>query len=112
MKYYHNSRCRKSREGLALLEEKGVQPEVIEYMKEPLSPDQLFDLLEKLDMAAKDLIRTKETIWKEEFKEKELGEEELVLAMIEYPQLMERPIFEKGDRAVVGRPSEKLLDLI
>ncbi len=112
MKYYHNPRCRKSREGLALIEEKGLKPEVIEYMKEPLSPSDLMDLLDKLDMDALDLIRTKESIWKEEFKDKELDEEELVLAMIECPQLMERPILENGDKAVVGRPSEKLLELI
>lgn len=112
MKYYHNPRCRKSREGLALIEEKGLKPEVIEYMKEPLSPSDLMDLLDKLDMDALDLIRTKESIWKEEFKDKELDEEELVLAMIEYPQLMERPILENGDKAVVGRPSEKLSELI
>lgn len=112
MKYYHNPRCRKSREGLALIEEKGLKPEVIEYMKEPLSPSDLMDLLDKLDMDALDLIRTKESIWKEEFKDKELDEEELILAMIEYPQLMERPILENGDKAIVGRPSEKLLELI
>lgn len=112
MKYYHNPRCRKSREGLALIEEKGLKPEVIEYMKEPLSPSDLMDLLDKLDMDALDLIRTKESIWKEEFKDKELDEEELILAMIEYPQLMERPILENGDKAVVGRPSEKLSELI
>lgn len=112
MKYYHNSRCRKSREGLALLEEKGLSPEILEYMKEPLSPSELMDLLDKLDMDARDLVRDKESIWKEEFKDKELEEEEIVLAMIEYPQLMERPILEVGDHAVVGRPTEKLLELL
>ena len=95
-----------------MIEEKGLKPEVIEYMKEPLSPSDLMDLLDKLDMDALDLIRTKESIWKEEFKDKELDEEELILAMIEYPQLMERPILENGDKAVVGRPSEKLSELI
>lgn len=112
MKYYHNSRCRKSREGLALLEEKGIKPEVVEYMKEPLNPNELLDLLDKLDMDAIELIRTKESVWKEEFHDKELDEEELVLAMIEYPQLMERPILENGDRATIGRPSEKLLEIL
>ena len=112
MKYYHNSRCRKSREGLALLEERGLSPEIVEYMKEPLSPSDLMDLLDKLDMDARNLVRDKESIWKEEFKDKELEEEEIVLAMIEYPQLMERPILEVGDRAVVGRPTEKLLELL
>ncbi len=112
MKYYHNSRCRKSREGLALLEEKGLSPEVVEYMKEPLSPNELMDLLDKLDMAAIDLVRKKESVWKEEFQDKELDEEEIVLAMIEYPQLMERPILEHGQKAAIGRPSENLLEIL
>ena len=112
MDYYHNPRCKKSREGLQLLEEKGLQPEVILYMTEPLSPMDLEDILVKLDIDAEDLIRSKEAVWKEEFKDKELSEDELVLAMIEYPQLMERPILVNGDKAVIGRPTENLLDII
>lgn len=112
MKLYHNPRCQKSRQALALLEEKGHTPELVLYMNEPLLPDALEALLEKLDMPAEDLIRTKENIWKEAFADKELSEDELLLAMIEYPQLMERPILEVGDRAVVGRPTEKLLELL
>jgi arsenate reductase len=112
MKFYHNPRCQKSREALALLEEKGIEPEIMLYMKEPLLPDALETLLEKLDMEAKDLIRTNEKIWKAEFADKELSEDELVLSMIEYPQLMERPILENGDKAAVGRPPEKVLEII
>lgn len=112
MHYYHNPRCKKSREGLQLLEEKGLQPEVILYMTEPLSPMDLEDILVKLNIDAEDLIRSKEAVWKEEFKDKELSEDELVLAMIEYPQLMERPILVNGDKAVIGRPTENLLDII
>jgi arsenate reductase len=112
MHYYHNPRCKKSREGLQLLEEKGLQPEVILYMTEPLSPMDLEDILVKLSIDAEDLIRSKEAVWKEEFKDKELSEDELVLAMIEYPQLMERPILVNGDKAVIGRPTENLLEII
>jgi arsenate reductase len=112
MHYYHNPRCKKSREGLQLLEEKGIQPEVILYMTESLSPMDLEDVLVKLDIDAEDLIREKEAVWKEEFKGKELSEDELILAMIEYPQLMERPILVNGDKAVIGRPTENLLDII
>jgi arsenate reductase len=112
MDYYHNPRCKKSREGLQLLEEKGLQPEVILYMTEPLSPMDLEDILVKLSIDAEDLIRSKEAVWKEEFKDKELSEDELVLAMIEYPQLMERPILVNGDKAVIGRPTENLLEII
>jgi len=112
MKYYHNPRCQKSRQGLALLEEKGQKPELVLYMKEAISPDQLFTLLDKLDLDAEDILRTKEKVWKEEFADKELSEEEVVLAMIEYPQLMERPILELEDKAVVGRPPENLLEIL
>lgn len=108
MQYYHNPRCTKSRQGLAYLEEKGLKPEVILYQKEPLSPDTLEDILDKLDMEARELIRDKEQVWKEEFADKELDDDELILAMIEYPQLMERPILVNGDKAAIGRPTENL----
>ena len=112
MKLYHNPRCQKSREALHLLEEKGYEPELVLYMKEPLNPVELRQLLQKLNISARDLIRDKEKIWKEEFGDKELGDEELILSMIEYPQLMERPILENGDKAVVGRPPERVLSIL
>lgn len=112
MKYYHNPRCAKSREGLSYLQEKGLEPEVVLYMKEPLSQDELQDLIDALDIEAEDLIRKKESIWKEEFADKELEEDELILAMIEHPRLMERPILWKGDRAAIGRPKENFDALI
>lgn len=112
MKLYHNPRCSKSREALQLLEEKGQNPEIILYMKEFLTHDQLEALLEKLDLDAKDLIRKGEKIWKEEFANKELSEDELIFCMIEYPQLMERPILENGDQARVGRPTDKILEIL
>lgn len=112
MKLYHNPRCSKSREAKELLESKGLQYEVVEYMKNPLLPADLEDLLEKLNMDAIDLVRKKEKVWKEEFADKELSDDEVVLAMIEYPQLMERPILENGNKAVVGRPAENFLNII
>lgn len=108
MQYYHNPRCTKSRQGLAYLEEKGLKPEVILYQKEPLSPMDLELILEKLDMDARDLIRDKEKLWKEEFADKELDDDELILLMIEHPQLMERPILVNGEKAAIGRPTENL----
>lgn len=81
-------------------------------MKDPLTPDQLEDLIHKIGIEASDLIRSKEKIWKEEFADKELTEDELIFCMIEYPQLMERPILENGDQARVGRPTEKILEII
>lgn len=108
MQYYHNPRCTKSRQGLAYLEEKGLNPEVILYLNDPLSPALLEEILDKLDLEARELIREKEAIWKEEFADKDLDEDELILAMIEYPQLMERPILVNGDKAAIGRPTENL----
>ncbi|MGB0980288.1 MAG: arsenate reductase (glutaredoxin), partial [Croceimicrobium sp.] len=106
MRYFHNPRCSKSREGLAYLEEKGLKPELVLYMKEPLSPSDLETIIDALDIDALELIRKNESIWKKEFADKELEEDELILSMIEYPQLMERPILLNGDKAAIGRPKE------
>lgn len=112
MKLYHNPRCQKSREALQFLESKKLDFEVIEYMKDPISPADLEDLLEMLEMPAIELVRTKEADWKDNFKDKEIEDEEIVLAMIEFPKLMERPIFVHNNRAVVARPADKILEII
>lgn len=112
MEFYHNSRCSTSRKGLELLQQKGVNPEIVEYMKEPLTPGELTSIVRKLDIEPMELVRTKEKIWKEEFADKELSDDEVILAMIEYPQLMERPVLVNGDKAAIGRPIEKLLEII
>lgn len=112
IKIYHNPRCTKSRQALQLLQEKGIEPEVIEYMKDPLTEEELWEVLDKLDMDPEELVRVKENDWKENFKGKDLDENEVVFAMIEYPKLMERPIIVNGDKAVVARPTEKLLEVL
>ena len=112
MKIYHNPRCRKSREALALLESKGIEPEVIRYLETPLSAAELKALLKSLDLSAEALIRKNEAIFKSEFKGKTLTEEEWIEAMVQYPKLMERPIVVKGKKAVVGRPPEEVLKLL
>ncbi len=112
MKYYHNTRCSTSRKGLDLLTEKGVAPEIVEYMKEPLILAELEELVSKLGIAPIDLVRTKEAVWIEEFADKELMDEEVMLAMIEYPQLMERPVLENGNKARIGRPIDDLLTIL
>ena len=81
-------------------------------MKEPITPSELEAIIDKLDIDASDLIRKKEKIWKEEFAEKELSDDELIFCMIEHPQLMERPILENGEKARIGRPTEKILEII
>lgn len=112
MKIYHNNRCAKSRDSYNLLKEKGLEFETIEYLKTPPSKEELTDLLKKLNMPAKDLIRKGEADYKANFKGKELTETEWIEAMVQYPKLIERPIVVKGDRAVVGRPIDKVIELL
>lgn len=102
----HNPRCSKSRAGVALLEEKGVEFEILKYLDDPLTPDELESIIEKLGISAHDLIRKNEEVYKNDFADKELTDEEWVLAMLEYPRLIERPIVVNGDKAVIGRPTE------
>ena len=111
---YHNPRCRKSREALAILEERGIEHLVRLYLndEESMSAAEFQDVLDALDMDAIDLVRKNESVWKEEYKTLELDEDEVILAMIEHPKLMERPIVMNCDRAVVARPVEKLLDVL
>lgn len=112
MKIYHNPRCRKSREGLAILQEAHLEPEIIDYIKNPISFGELTDILRKLDIPAIDLVRKNEAVWKEKFKNKELSEKEIIEAMVSYPKLIERPIVVHQDTAVIGRPPEKIKELI
>jgi len=112
MKILHNPRCRKSREGLKILEDSGQDFTIVEYLKEPLTKEQLSEVLSKLDMSAMDLVRKNEKEWKENFKGREMSEEEVVAAMVAHPKLIERPIVISGDRAVVGRPPENISQLL
>ncbi|MCH1437806.1 arsenate reductase (glutaredoxin) [Flavobacteriales bacterium] len=112
MKIYHNPRCAKSRQTLALLQDHGVEPEVILYLSAIPSHDELQSLLTKLGISPLQLIRKGEAIWKENFKGKELSDDELIKAMIAHPKLIERPIVVKGQKAVLGRPPENALELL
>jgi arsenate reductase len=112
MKIYHNPRCAKSRQTLALLQDHGVEPEVILYLSAIPSHDELQSLLTKLGISPLQLIRKGEAIWKENFKGKELSDDELIKAMITHPKLIERPIVVKGQKAVLGRPPENALELL
>ena len=111
IKVYHNPRCSKSRMALAFLDNQSKDYDVIEYLKESPSPEELKDVLGKLGMKAEDLIRKGEADYKENFKGKNLSEKEWVEAMINFPKLIERPIVISGNKAVVARPTEKIEDL-
>jgi arsenate reductase len=108
---YHNARCRKSRAGLEYLKEKGVDFEVVEYLKEPLTVEQFKKLLAKLNKRPKDMIRTQEAVYRSDFKGKDFTDEEWIRIMVENPKLIKRPVVVKGNRAVWGDPAEEIEDL-
>ncbi|MGB0682721.1 MAG: arsenate reductase (glutaredoxin) [Magnetovibrionaceae bacterium] len=106
---YHNPRCSKSRQTLALLQEKGIEPKVIAYLETPPSASELTEILAKLGKAPEEIIRRKEA------KEEgiiELRGEELIKALSEHPRAIERPIVVSGDKAAMGRPPEAVLDIL
>lgn len=112
IRIFHNPRCRKSRETLKLMQDKGVEPEIFLYLEEKLSRKLIKDALQALDIPAESLIRKSEPAYKENFKGKSLSETEWIDAMLQYPKLIERPIVIKDGKAVLGRPPENVLDLI
>ena len=112
MEIYHNPRCRKSRETLGIIQEKGIDPQIRLYLEEPPSKKELASILRKLKIPAENLIRKSEKIFKEKFKNKDLDEKGWIEAMIEFPKLIERPIVISGNKAVIGRPPENVMSLL
>lgn len=112
MKIYHNPRCRKSRETLGIINEKGEQVEIIEYLTTPPSKEELADIVSMLGIKPVELIRRGEEIFKTHFKGKDLTDDQWIEAMVEHPKLIERPIVVKGKKAVIGRPPEKVLEIL
>ncbi len=110
---YHNPRCSKSRGALELLEARGLTPTVVRYLETPLNAAQLQGLLGKLGISARQLLRTGEDEYKTlNLADSSLSEAQLIAAIVEHPKLMERPILEVGDKAVIGRPIENLLEIL
>jgi len=109
---YHNPRCRKSREALAYLEEQGIQPKVIKYLEEVPSRDEMLLTLSKLGMEPSEILRKNELIFKEKFKGMSFNEDEWLDILLEHPKLIERPIVVRDHKAVVGRPLEKVKELV
>ncbi|MBO0323375.1 arsenate reductase (glutaredoxin) [Muricauda sp. CAU 1633] len=112
IKIYHNPRCAKSREGLGVLEKSGQDFEVVKYLDEVPSKEELKTLIGYLGIAPLELIRKNEAVWKEKYKGKSLSDDEIIIAMVENPKLIERPIVVKDKKAVIGRPSEKINTLL
>jgi arsenate reductase (glutaredoxin) len=109
---YHNPRCSKSRQTLALLEEHGVQPNVVRYLETPPSASDLAGLLHKLGITAAQLVRQGEDEYKTCGLSKSSSDKDLIAAMAKHPKLIERPIVVRGNKAVLGRPPENVLELI
>jgi arsenate reductase len=112
MEFYHNPRCRKSREALALLEERQVKVPIRLYLEESPDTEELEALLKKLGLEPEQVIRRGEAIFKEEYKGKDLDRKGWIKAIAKHPKLLERPIFVKGRKAVIGRPPERVLELL
>lgn len=113
MTLYHNPRCSKSRQALALLQERGFEPNVVRYLEAPLDTEALQTLLQQLSMSARELLRAGEKVYKSlNLGEEGLSEQALISAIAEHPILMERPVLVCGERAVIGRPPERVLELV
>jgi len=112
IKIYHNNRCSKSRCGFQILEESGKEFEVVKYLEDIPSSKEIENIIKLLGITPIDLVRKNEAIWKENYKGKDLTDDEIIKAMVSNPKLIERPIVINGNKAVIGRPPDKILDII
>ena len=113
IKILHNPRCSKSRATLALLEERGIEPEIVLYLQTPPTADELRSILDKLDLSARELMRKGEAEYRElGLAERTLDEDELIDIMVEHPRLIERPIVLANKQAAVGRPPESVVGIL
>jgi arsenate reductase len=112
LKIYHNPRCGKSREGLAILQESGKEFTIIKYLENRLSLAELTEIIELLNIEPIDLVRKNEAFWKENYKDKRISKAHIIKLMLSYPKLMERPIVVNGKKAVIGRPPENISTIL
>lgn len=110
---YHNPRCSKSRQTLALLEERGISPRIVEYLKTPPSAAELKTILKRLGLSPRDLMRKGEPLYAElGLKDRDLDDDALIALMVANPMLIERPIVVSGGKAAIGRPPEAVLEIL
>lgn len=112
IQFYHNPRCRKSRETLQLIHSKGIEPEIVEYLDQVPTRGEIKNILDKLGLKAEDLVRKNEALYKNKFKNQEFTEDEWVRILSDNPRLIERPILINDDRAALGRPPENVLSIL
>ena len=110
---YHNARCSKSRETLQLIQSHDIEPEIIDYLDEPPDPAELKRIIALLGVEARDIMRTTEPVYRDaELDDDSLSEDDIIEAICEYPELLQRPIVIAGDRAIIGRPPSRVIELI
>jgi arsenate reductase len=113
IRIFHNPRCSKSRQTMQLIESKDIIPDVVEYLKDPPTADELEEILDLLGLEPRELMRTREKAYKENnLDDPDLSREALIKAMIDNPILIERPIVLHKGKAIIGRPPEKVLDIL
>ena len=112
IKIYHNNRCRKSREGLKIVQESGIDFEIVDYISNPLTATELKEVIAILNIAPIDLIRKNEAVWKSDYKNKALSDQDLIAAMAAHPKLIERPIIIHNNKGVIGRPKDRILEVL
>ena len=110
---YHNPGCSKSRQTLQLLEDNNCAPDIIEYLEQPPSPQELKEIIAMLGISARELLRTTEQAYRDaEMADDSLSEDEIIDAMCKYPELLQRPVVVSGNRAIIGRPPARVLEII
>lgn len=112
IKIYHNPRCRKSREGLEIIEKSGKDFEVVKYLEDIPSKEELKSVLDLLGISPEKLVRKNEAVWKENYRGKALTDDQILDAMIAHPKLIERPIVINDNKAVIGRPPENIKNIL
>ena len=112
IKIYHNPRCSKSRKALEIIKKRNTHFEIVEYLKKPLKLNEIKLLLSLLKIKPIELIRTKELVWKENYKNKKLNDNDIIDAIVHHPKLMQRPIITNKNKAIIGRNLKKVLDII
>ena len=109
---YHNPRCTKSRQGLAYLKEKGIEPEIRDYLKENVSEKELTKVIAELGVKPEEIVRKNEAEYKTHFKNKKMSDADWIKAMVKFPKLIQRPIVIHDSKAVIARPTEKIDEIL
>jgi arsenate reductase (glutaredoxin) len=109
---YHNPKCSKSREGICFLDDLKIPYNIVKYLDNELTEDELKNIIKKLNINPIDLVRKKEKIWIENYKDKIMNDHDIILAMVQNPKLIERPIVINGNKAVIARPTERIKEIL